>query len=78
MAEVWDCFVYIRRYTKVMPSDVRFAIVAKMLQAKGYYLDHVTGSHHIFYRPGAGSFSVPVYQGKVKYVYVRKIEKIQG
>ena len=59
-----------------MPSEMRFAEVKKMLQVKGYVLDRVAGSHHIFVRPGSEHFSVPVHHGKVKYGYVRKIEKL--
>jgi predicted RNA binding protein YcfA (HicA-like mRNA interferase family) len=59
-----------------MPSEVRFAEVRKLLEAKGYRLDRVRGSHHVFERPGSGIVIVPVHHGKVKYGYVRKIEKI--
>ena len=31
-----------------MASEMRFAEVRKMLEAKGYALHHVAGSHHIF------------------------------
>ena len=47
-----------------------------MLEAKGYFLHRVTGSHHVFKKPGVGSFAVPVHHGKVKAVYVRQIEKL--
>lgn len=47
-----------------------------MLEAKGYVLERVRGSHHYFKKAGGGSFAVPVHQGKVKPVYVRKIEKL--
>ncbi len=59
-----------------MPGAVRFAIVKKMLEAKGYHLDRVKGSHHVFKRPGALDESVPLHKGLVKYGYVRKIEKL--
>ncbi len=62
-----------------MPSERRFAEVKKMLQDAGYTLDRVTGSHHIFEKPGVENIVVPVHHGKVKYAYVRKIEKtLQG
>jgi predicted RNA binding protein YcfA (HicA-like mRNA interferase family) len=36
----------------------------------------VSGSHHIFDKPGVGIMSIPVRHGKVKPAYVRKIEKL--
>lgn len=37
----------------------------KVLKKKGFYLDHVTGSHHIFYHPDSKlRASVPVHKGK--------------
>lgn len=47
-----------------------------MLEAKGYALDRVRGSHHYFKKAGGGSFAIPVHHGKVKPIYVRKIEKL--
>jgi predicted RNA binding protein YcfA (HicA-like mRNA interferase family) len=60
-----------------MPSPVRFAVVVKMLKEKGYYFDHVRGSHHIFKNMFGHAFNVPVHHNQVKYIYVRQIEKIQ-
>lgn len=54
-----------------MASEVRLPDVRKMLEAKGYFLHRITGSHYIFKKPGVGTFSVPVHQGKVRPVYVR-------
>jgi predicted RNA binding protein YcfA (HicA-like mRNA interferase family) len=59
-----------------MPSDVRFSEVIRMLEAKGYALDRIKGSHHLFEKPGARSVIIPVHHGKVKYGYIRKIEKL--
>lgn len=59
-----------------MPSLVRFAVVTQMLEAKGYFLSRVAGSHHIFRKTGVGTFSVPVHNAKVKPCYVKKIEKL--
>jgi len=59
-----------------MPGEVRFPEVRRMLEAKGYRLDRVSGSHHIFAKPGCLPQSVPVHGGKVKYGYVRKIERL--
>jgi predicted RNA binding protein YcfA (HicA-like mRNA interferase family) len=48
-----------------------------MLEAKGYALVRVSGSHHIFSKPGvAVNQSIPVHNGMVKYVYVRKVQKL--
>jgi predicted RNA binding protein YcfA (HicA-like mRNA interferase family) len=60
-----------------MPSEVRYPEVRRMLEAKGFRLDRVRGSHHVFEKPGAFPMIVPVHHGKVKYAYVRKIEKLQ-
>lgn len=48
-----------------------------MLEAKGYVLDRVRGSHHIFVKSGEQNIIVPVHGGKVKPFYVRQIEKIE-
>ncbi|MCY2928400.1 MAG: type II toxin-antitoxin system HicA family toxin [Planctomycetota bacterium] len=47
-----------------------------MLEARGYRLDRVRGSHHVFVRAGSELVAVPVHHGKVKYTYVRQIEKL--
>jgi predicted RNA binding protein YcfA (HicA-like mRNA interferase family) len=47
-----------------------------MLEVKGYLLYRVSGSHHVFKKPGVGSFVVPVHHGKVKAVYVKQIQKL--
>lgn len=59
-----------------MASEMRLPEVRKMLEAKGYFLHRITGSHHVFKKPGVGSFAVPVHHGKVKAVYVRQIERL--
>jgi predicted RNA binding protein YcfA (HicA-like mRNA interferase family) len=53
-----------------MASEMRLPEVARMLEAKGYFLHRITGSHHVFKKPGVGTFAVPVHHGKVKPVYV--------
>ncbi|HEX5242945.1 MAG TPA: type II toxin-antitoxin system HicA family toxin [Tepidisphaeraceae bacterium] len=58
-----------------MPSNVRFAVVKKLLERKGYILDHVTGSHHIFKKPGATNVNIPVHRNQVLYVYFKQAEK---
>ncbi|MCX5684198.1 MAG: type II toxin-antitoxin system HicA family toxin [Planctomycetota bacterium] len=59
-----------------MASEVRFSEVRKLLEAKGYRLERIRGSHHVFEKLGAWPVVIPVHHGKVKYAYVRKIEKI--
>ena len=58
-----------------MPSDVRFADIKRIFESHGYELKRITGSHHIFDKPGKGSIPIPVHHGKVKHVYLRKILK---
>jgi len=60
-----------------MPSPIRFAEIRKELEAAGYRLVRISGSHHIFERPGDPQLVViPVHHGKVKPVYGRRIKKI--
>jgi predicted RNA binding protein YcfA (HicA-like mRNA interferase family) len=35
-----------------MASEKRFPEVRKMREAKGYRLDRIRGSHHVFVKPG--------------------------
>jgi predicted RNA binding protein YcfA (HicA-like mRNA interferase family) len=58
-----------------MPSPVRFAVLKKLLESKGYVLSHVSGSHHVFKKPGAVQQIVPVHHNQVKYVYYRKAQQ---
>jgi len=60
-----------------MASEVRFSIVKTMLEAKGYRMVRITGSHHQFEKPGQRTFPVPVHHGKVDPEYVRKIKKLE-
>ena len=59
-----------------MPSDVRFADLERMLERAGWTLVRVSGSHHIFSRPGHTPISIPVHRKKVKHVYVTKVSKV--
>ena len=52
-----------------MASTVRFAVVRKLLETKGYTLIRVRGSHHRFRKPGVASLTIPVHRGQVKHVY---------
>ncbi|MCK5564224.1 MAG: type II toxin-antitoxin system HicA family toxin [Planctomycetes bacterium] len=60
-----------------MASERRFGTVKKTLESKGYVLDRISGSHHIFVKKGTQPISIPVHSGKVKAFYVRQIEKIE-
>jgi len=59
-----------------MPSDTRYAVVKKLLERKGYFLDRCKGSHHTFVKPGVRSFTFPVHNNRVKHVYVKQIEEL--
>lgn len=59
-----------------VPSEVRFAEVKALLERNGWSLDRVSGSHHIFSKPGVSLLSIPVHRGKVKFGYVRRIRQI--
>jgi predicted RNA binding protein YcfA (HicA-like mRNA interferase family) len=59
-----------------MASPKRFADVKKLLERKGYSLQRISGSHHVFTKPGAGPVSIPVHKGKVKPVYVKQVENL--
>ena len=61
-----------------MPSDVRFAVVKRLLEAKGYRLARIRGSHHVFEKPLCRPVTLPVHHGKVKYGYVRQIQKLES
>jgi predicted RNA binding protein YcfA (HicA-like mRNA interferase family) len=60
-----------------MASDVRFSKVRRLLEERGWLLDHITGSHHIFKKKGEPTFSVPVHRGKVKAYYFKKAKNIK-
>jgi predicted RNA binding protein YcfA (HicA-like mRNA interferase family) len=58
-----------------MPSPVRFAIVRRLLERKGYVLTQTSGSHHVFKKRGALPQIVPVHHNQVKYAYYRNAQK---
>jgi len=59
-----------------MASPVRFAKVRKQLEAAGYRLVRVSGSHHIFERLGSPIVSIPVHDQKVKPHYAKQVQRI--
>ena len=69
--------MYSPGYTLVVASEKKFSLVKKMIEGKGYKLDRIAGSHHIFVKKGAPAMSIPVHKGKVKPYYVRQVEKIE-
>ena len=58
-----------------MASDVRFAVVKKLLDNAGWDLVRIRGSHHVFDKPNESPLSIPVHRGKVKAVYVNEVKK---
>ncbi|NJO55497.1 MAG: type II toxin-antitoxin system HicA family toxin, partial [Rhodospirillales bacterium] len=59
-----------------MPSDIQFKQVRRLLEAHGWVLSRIHGSHHIFTKPEAQTVSIPVHHRKVKAIYVKQIEKL--
>jgi predicted RNA binding protein YcfA (HicA-like mRNA interferase family) len=54
------------------PQNATFADIRNLLEYEGFYLDRVTGSHHIF-KYAEITFVIPVHNNKVKAIYVRKV-----
>ena len=61
-----------------MATEGRFAEVLRRLQRNGWKLDRISGSHHIFVKPGQPLLSIPVKQNKVKSCYAKQIDKACG
>lgn len=61
-----------------MAGEQRFSEVRATLEAAGYTLARINGSHHIFTKPAATLVSIPVHHGKVKPFYVRQVAKLTG
>ena len=59
-----------------MAKPESFTKVRRLLESQGWTLARISGSHHIFTKPGELPISIPVHRGKVKAVYARKVEKI--
>ncbi len=58
-----------------MPNPVRFAKVKRLLERDGWVLHRISGSHHVFKKPGRPNIVLPVHGGKVKAAYVKQIEE---
>jgi predicted RNA binding protein YcfA (HicA-like mRNA interferase family) len=54
------------------PQNATFADIRSLLEYEGFYLDRVTGSHHIF-KYAELTFVIPVHDNRVKAIYVRKV-----
>ena len=59
------------------PNDVTFSDLRKLLESEDFFLDRITGSHHVF-RRGDTVFVVPMHQNRVKTVYVKRALEIIG
>lgn len=59
-----------------MRSEVRFAVLRAQLESAGWMLTRISGSHHVFIKPGRLPISIPVHKNKVKAVYARKVQQI--
>jgi predicted RNA binding protein YcfA (HicA-like mRNA interferase family) len=59
-----------------MSAEKRFSEVRRQLESAGWVLARISGSHHVFTKPGQSPISIPVHGNKVKPVYVRKIKHI--
>jgi predicted RNA binding protein YcfA (HicA-like mRNA interferase family) len=57
---------------KNSPQNATFADIHNLLEYEGFYLDRVTGSHHIF-KYAETTFVIPVHNNRVKAIYVRKV-----
>ena len=61
-----------------MASEKRFSEIRRMLEAKGYTLARISGSHHVFTKPGTRAVPIPVHRGMVKPAYVRLVKKLEA
>ena len=68
----WHSF----RYTDSMPSPVKYRDIKRYMEQHGWVFSHVTGSHHIFKKPGCRPYPVPVHKGLVNYGYFSEVQKI--
>ena len=72
------CILYSMDYTKNVASKVPFSQVKKLLEARGYRLTRISGSHHVFTKAGARALPIPVHHGQVKPGYVRMVWKLES
>ena len=60
---------------KNAPSGATFDDIRSLLFEEGFWLDRVTGSHHIFTNDDV-TFVIPVHANRVKSVYVKRVIKL--
>jgi len=53
-------------------QNATFSDIRNLLEYEGFYLERVTGSHHIF-KYAETTFVIPVHNNRVKAIYVRKV-----
>ncbi len=54
------------------PQNATFADMRNLLEYEGFYLDRITGSHHVF-KYAETTFVIPIHDRKVKAIYVMKV-----
>ncbi len=54
------------------PDNVKFQDIRHLLEEENFFLERITGSHHIF-RKENYIFVIPVHDKKIKAVYVKKV-----
>ena len=54
------------------PRNVRFSDLRRLLKEENFFIERITGSHHIF-RRNEYIFVIPVHNDQVKTVYVKKV-----
>lgn len=57
------------------PRNVRFSDLRRLLKEENFFLERITGSHHIF-RRNEYIFVIPVHNDQVKTVYVKKVVEL--
>jgi predicted RNA binding protein YcfA (HicA-like mRNA interferase family) len=60
---------------KNSPNNIRFSDICKLLELEGFYLERITGSHHIFKKNDI-ILVIPVHNKKVKSIYIHRILEI--
>ena len=59
-------------------NNVKFSDIRKLLELEEFFLDRITGSHHIFIKDET-ILVIPVHNNRVKSVYVKRVlELIEG
>jgi predicted RNA binding protein YcfA (HicA-like mRNA interferase family) len=65
------------RYAIWRPANLRFAELVRLVEALGFRLDRVSGSHHIFLHPDVPvAVNLQNVKGKAKPYQVRQVLKL--